>query len=451
MKSIIIGAGEVGSHLAKVLISENYDVIVIDQSEEACDNLAQTLDLMTISGSGTNPTVLKEAGINDASLLIAVTNSDEANILACLIASRCGVSTKIARVANNSSYFQNEELLAPSELGIDHLINSEELCAHEFIRLLTGIEAREVVEFAEGKVQLIAFHIQSDNPLINQPIQNIVRQNSFSRIRFTSIKRKNGETIIPQGSDSVLEGDEIFVMGSKPAVSELLQFSGVPLRHKLERLVIAGATPIGIQTARMLESKPIQVTIIETDLKRAEHAVSVLKRATVLHGSYLDPNLLAEAQISYADSFISVTGDDEDDIMACVMAKSAGAERTMPLIQRPLYLPILASITELDSAVSRHLTAVNDILRLVRRGHVLAATVLRDIDAEVLELVVQNRAKVAGKKIHSIPFPDRALIGSVVRDGKVLTPTGDLVIQPGDDVIVCSQSRSIPSVEALFV
>ena len=450
MKSIIVGIGEVGSHLAQVLISESYDVIAIDQSEEACDRLAQNLDLMVISGSGTNPTLLKEAGINDANLLIAVTNSDEINMLACLIASRCGVRTKIARVSD-SNYFQNEELLSPSELGIDHLINSEELCAREFIRLLTGIEAREVVEFAEGKVQLIAFHIQSDNPLINQPIQNIVRQDAFSRIRFTSIKRKNGKTIIPKGSDCVLDGDEIFVMGSKPAVSELLQFSGIPLRHKLERLVIAGATPIGIQTARMLESKPIQVTIIETDLKRAEHAVSVLKKATVLHGSYLDPNLLAEAQISYADSFISVTGDDEDDIMACVMAKSEGAERTMPLIQRPLYLPILASITELDSAVSRHLTAVNDILRLVRPGHVLAATVLRDIDAEVLELVVQNRSKVSGKKIHSITFPDRALIGSVVRDGKVLIPTGDLVIQTGDDVIVCSQSRSIPSVEKLFV
>ena len=450
MKSIIVGIGEVGSHLAKVLISESYDVIVIDPSEEACDRLAQNLDLMAICGSGTNPTLLKEAGITDTSLLIAVTNSDETNMLACLIASRCGVSIKIARVSD-SSYFQSQELLTPSELGIDHLINSEELCAREFIRLLTGIEAREVVEFAEGRVQLIAFHIQSDNPLINQPIQNIVRQDAFSRIRFTSIKRKNGKTIIPKGSDCVLDGDEIFVMGSKPAVSELLQFSGIPLRHKLERLVIAGATPIGIQTARMLESKPIQVTIIETDLKRAEHAVSVLKKATVLHGSYLDPNLLAEAQISYADSFISVTGDDEDDIMACVMAKSAGVERTMPLIQRPLYLPILASITELDSAVSRHLTAVNDILRLVRPGHVLAATVLRDIDAEVLELVVQNRAKVVGKKIHAIPFPDRALIGSVVRDGKVLIPTGDLVIQAGDDVIVCSQSRSIPSVEALFV
>ena len=450
MKSIIVGIGEVGSHLAKVLISESYDVIVIDPSEEDCDRLAQNLDLMAICGSGTNPALLKEAGITDTSLLIAVTNSDETNMLACLIASRCGVSIKIARVSD-SSYFQSQELLTPSELGIDHLINSEELCAREFIRLLTGIEAREVVEFAEGRVQLIAFHIQSDNPLINQPIQNIVRQDAFSRIRFTSIKRKNGKTIIPKGSDCVLDGDEIFVMGSKPAVSELLQFSGIPLRHKLERLVIAGATPIGIQTARMLESKPIQVTIIETDLKRAEHAVSVLKKATVLHGSYLDPNLLAEAQISYADSFISVTGDDEDDIMACVMAKSAGVERTMPLIQRPLYLPILASITELDSAVSRHLTAVNDILRLVRPGHVLAATVLRDIDAEVLELVVQNRSKVSGKKIHAIAFPDRALIGSVVRDGKVLIPTGDLVIQTGDDVIVCSQSRSIPSVEKLFV
>ena len=450
MKSIIVGIGEVGSHLAKVLISESYDVIVIDHSEEACDRLAQNLDLMAICGSGSSPTLLQEAGINDASLLIAVTNSDEVNMLACLIASHCGVRTKIARVSNGN-YFQNQELLTPPELGIDHLIHPEELCAREFIRLLTGIEAREVVEFAEGRVQLIAFHIQSNNPLINQSIQNIARNDTFSRIRFTSIKRKNGKTILPKGSDRVLDGDEIFIMGSKPAVSELLQISGISLQHKLERLVIAGATPIGIQIARMLESQSIQITIIETDLKRAEHAVSVLKKATVLHGSYLDPNLLAEAQISYADSFISVTGDDEDDIMACVMAKSEGAERTMPLIQRPLYLPILASITELDSAVSRHLTAINDILRLVRRGHILAATVLRDIDAEVLELVVQNQSKATDKKIRAIDFPDGSLIGSVVRDGKVLVPTGDLVIQTDDDVIVCSQSSAIPSVEALFI
>jgi len=450
MKSIIVGTGEVGSHLAKVLISESYDVIVIDPLEEACNRLAQNLDLMTICGSGANPILLKEAGITDTSLLIAVTNSDEINMLACLIASRCGVRTKIARVSDGN-YFQSGELLTPSELGIDHVINPKELCAREFIRLLTGIEAREVVEFAEGKVQLIAFRIQSNNPLINQSIQNIVQRDTFSRIRFTSIKRKSGETILPKGNDKVLDEDEIFVMGGKPAISELLQFSGIPLQHKLERLVIAGATPIGIQIARMLESQPIQVTIIETDLKRAEHAVSVLKKATVLHGSSLDPNLLAEAQISSTDSFISVTGDDEDDVMACIMAKSKGAERVMPLIQQPLYLPILASITELDSAVSRHLTAVNDILRLVRRGHVLAATVLRDIDAEVLELVVQNRSKAADQKIRAINFPDGALIGSVVRDGKVLIPTGDLVIQAGDDVIVCSQSSAIPNVEALFI
>jgi len=449
MKSIIIGAGEVGFQLAKVLLAENYDVVIIDQSEVACQRLSNNLDLMTFCGSGASPSLLETAGISDTDLLIAVTDSDEINILACLIASHCNVKNKIARVAN-TNYFSDNQIITVNDLGIDHLISSERLCAREFIRLLKAAEAREVVEFAKGRVQLIAFHVQEDNPIIGCSIEELSHRKMFSQLRFVAIKQKDGDTILPKGKDEIQPRDEVFVMGSRSAISDLLKISGISPQHNLERLVIAGATAIGIEISKMLESEPVKVTIIEPNLQNAEEASSTLTKATVLNGSFLDRQILAEAGISEADSFVSVTGDDEDDIMSCVMAKAEGAQRTMPLVQEPSYLPILASITEIDSAVSRHLTLVNDILRLLRRGDVLSAILMRDVDAEVLEFVVHKKSKINGEKIHSIHFPHGAVIGAIVRSSEVIVPTGEIAIQSEDHVVVFSQPEAIPKVESLF-
>ncbi len=450
MKAIIIGAGEVGFQLAKVLLAEKYDVVVIDRSEVACQRLTDNLDLMTLCGSGANPSLLHTAGITNTELLIAVTHSDEINMLACLIASRCNVPTKIAKVAD-SDYFNDNQIIAEDDLGIDHLIRSDRLCAREFIRLLKAAEAREVVEFAKAKVQLIAFHVQQNNPIIGSSIEELSHQKTFSKLRFVAIKQKSGATILPKGRDEIQPGDVIFVMGSRSAITNLLKISGISPQHRLERLVIAGATAIGIEISKLLESESVKVTIIEPNLQNAEKASSILTKATVLHGSFLDRQILAEAGITQADSFVSVTGDDEDDIMSCVMAKAEGAQRTMPLVQEPTYLPILASITEIDSAVSRHLTLVNDILRLLRRGDVLSAVLMRDVDAEVLELVVHKESKINGKKINSVVFPRGAVIGAIVRFDEVIVPTGEVTIQPKDDIIVFSQPEAVSKVESLFV
>lgn len=449
MKAIIVGAGEVGFQLSKVLLAEGYDVVAIDQSQSACNRLAETLDLMTLCGSGSAPSLLETAGINGADLLISVTNSDETNILATLIANRCGVKNKIARVSN-STYFDNT-IITRADLGIDHTINSERLCAAEFIRILQSAEAREVVDFAEGKIQLVAFNIESDNPLIDCSIEALSNREIFSELRFVAIKKRDGEsTIMPRGSDKIATGDEIFVMGSRRAVTNIMKISGISSSHKLERLVIAGASPIGIEVAKQLEPSSVKVSIIEPDIYKAEQASSILKKAIIIHGSFLERQILAEAGISEADSFISVTGDDEDDIMSCILSTAEGADRTIPLIQEPTYLPILASITEIDSAVSRHLTLVNDILRLLRTGNVLKDVLIKDIDAEVLELVVGSKSKVCNKKISVINLPRETVIGAIVRSGEVVLPEGNVIIEAGDDVVIFSQPEAIPQIESLF-
>ena len=449
MKAIIVGAGEVGFQLSKVLLAEGYDVVAIDQSQSACNRLAETLDLMTLCGSGSAPSLLETAGISNTDLLISVTNSDETNILASLIAKRCGVKNKIARVSN-STYFDNT-IITRADLGIDHTINSERLCAREFIRILRSAEAREVVDFADGKIQLIAFNIESDNPLIGYSIEEVSSREAFSELRFVAIKTRGGQsTIMPRGSDKINLGDEVFVMGSRMAVKNIMKISGISTSHNLERLVIAGASPIGIEVAKQLESSSVKVSIIEPDIHKAEQASSILKKAIIIHGSFLERQILAEAGIREADSFISVTGDDEDDIMSCILSTAEGADRTIPLIQEPTYLPILASITEIDSAVSRHLTLVNDILRLLRTGNVLKDVLIKDIDAEVLELVVGSKSKVCNKKISAINFPRETVVGAIVRSGKVVLPEGNVIIEAGDDVVIFSQPESIPQIESLF-
>ncbi len=454
MKAIIIGAGEVGFHTAAKLLTaeKNNDVVLIDESKEACQRVQEQLDLLTLQGPGASPPLLKEAGIEDAELLIAVTNCDEINILACLIASRYGVATKVARVSA-PDYCSEEGGMSPADFGIDLLINPEQLCAQEFFQLLNIPEAREIVEFEGGKVQLVSFQVKATNPLQGKPMIRLGEEKFISDLRFTAIKRKNGTTIVPKGPDYILAGDQVFAIGSREAITHLLELSGVSLDRKLNRVIIAGAGRIGIYLAQALEEHDTQVKIIESNREQAEAASTVLKRTTVLHGDYLQPGFLEDAGIEGIDGFVSVTGDDENDIMACVTAKQRGAVRVLALVQNPRYLPILATIPALDAAVSRHLIAVGSILRLVRRGQIVSVAPLREVDAEVIELVAGVRSKIAHKTITSLrgKFPDDALIGAIVRRDRVIVPTGDCVIQPGDRVIVFSMPEAIPSVEKFFV
>ena len=463
MKAIIIGAGEVGFHIAKLLTAQANDVVLIDESQAACDRVNEQLDLQTLRGSGASPRLLKTAGIDEANLIIAVTNSDEINMLACQIADRYKVSTKIARVSD-PDYFCTESDLAPKDFGIDLLVNPEQLCVAEFVRLLQIPEAREIVDFEDGSVQLISFRVKQSNPLIGKSLAELDANGLLADIRFAAISRRglsnnghpisngNRHIIIPKGTDVLRQGDEVFVIGSAIAVEQLLRISGIAFNQQLDRVIIVGASPIGIELARVLEERGTNVKLIEEDRTKAELASQALRRTTVLQGNYLQFRLLEEAGVEEVNGFISVTGDDEGDIMACMTAKENGAQRVLALVQQPRYLPLLARIPRLDGAVSRHLTVVSNILRLIRRGHIISVASLHGIDAEVIEIVAGINSKIAHKEFASFKtkFPDNAFIGAIIRRDRLIIPTGQSAIQPADRVIVFSLPGAIPVVEDLF-
>lgn len=463
MKAIIIGAGEVGFHIAKLLTAQANDVVLIDESDAACARVSEQLDLQTLNGSGASPRLLSTAGIMEADLLIAVTNSDEINMLACYIARRYGVNTKIARVSD-PDYFSTGNGLTPQDFGIDLLVSPEQLCVAEFVRLLQVPEAREIVDFESGKVQLVSFRTKQSNLLIGRSFADLDSSGLLEDIRFAAISRRaesgngnassNGsrDTIIPKGSDALQAGDEAFVIGSPLAVEQLLRISGITFNQQLNRVIIVGASAIGIGLASVLEESGTNVKLIEADPHKASIASETLKRTTVLQGDYLQSRLLEEAGIEGVNGFVSVTGDDENDIMACMTAKENGAQRVLALVQRPRYLPLLARIPRLDGAVSRHLTVVSNILRLIRRGNVVSVASLHGIDAEVIEIVAGVNAKIVHKELTSlkIKFPENAFIGAIIRREKLIIPNGQCVIQPADRVIVFSMPGAIPIVEDLF-
>ncbi|MBT5532267.1 Trk system potassium transporter TrkA [Candidatus Poribacteria bacterium] len=448
MKAIIIGAGEVGYHTAAVLTAEQHDVVVIDQSLQSLGRAEEHFDLMTVHGSGASPLTLQQAGPADADLLIAVTNSDEINILACLVGHRMNIPLTAARVSS-PDYFAEASTLAPKDIGIDLVVNPDELCAQEFFRLLNTPEAREAVDFVHGQVQLIAFQMKAGNPLCGREMREL-RQEVFTHpLLIAAIKRPDGSTVVPSGHDTIHDGDEIFAFGSPDAVHELLHRSGVTERP-LHRVVIAGCGRVGVGLARILEDAGAHVTLIDRDLGAAERASETLRRATVIHGEPLHDDVLEEANVSEADGFVSATGDDEHDIMACVAAKQKGAARVLSLIQKPRYLPVLDAMPSLDGAVSRHLTAVGHILRLIRRGEVISVASLHEIEAEAIELVAGKDARVLGHPLGKMKFPKDALVGAIVRDGEVIMPSGHDEIHAGDRVVVFCLPQAVGNVEKLF-
>lgn len=452
MKAIIIGAGEVGFHTAKLLTVDNNDVVLIDESEDACQRVKEQLDLQTLRGPGASPVLLKNAGIGDAELLIAVTNSDEINMLACQIADRYGVETKIARVSN-PHYFSEESGLTPQDFGIDLLVNPEHLCVEEFIRLLRTPEAREIVEFEDGRIQLAAFRIKQRNPFIGKSLAELDKNGVISDFRFAAIKRHaTPNIIIPRGKDVLMQDDDVFVIGSRLAIEQLFRLFGIIINAHLDRVIIVGASAIGIELARVLEDIGTDVKLIEPEENLAELASQSLKRTTVLGGDYLQLKLLEEAGIEDVDGFVSVTGDDENDIMACMMAREHGAQRALALIQKPRYLPLLARIPRLDGVVSRHLSVVSNLLRLIRRGNIVSVASLHEIDAEVIEIITGINAKIAHKELSSLKtkFPENAFIGAILRRENLIIPHGETVIQPADRVIVFSMPEAIPDVEDMF-
>ncbi|PIE20419.1 MAG: Trk system potassium transporter TrkA [Neptuniibacter caesariensis] len=451
MKIIILGAGQVGGTLAENLANENSDITVVDTDSVRLRELQDRLDIRTIEGKASYPSVLDQAGALDADMLIAVTNSDEINMIACQIAQTLfNTPTKIARVREHDYLNNNQKIFAEKGIPIDVRISPELLVTKHIKRLIQHPGALQVLDFADGRVQLVAVKAYYGGPLVGNEISYLRAHMPNVDTRVAAIFR-SGSPIIPQGDTVIEADDEVFFIAARKDIravmSELRR-----LDNPYKRILIAGGGNIGARLAESIEDE-LQVKIIERDLKRCNHLARTLDNTIVLQGSASDRDLLIEENIEDTDVFCALTNDDEANIMASMLAKRQGARTVMTLINNPAYVDLVQG-GAIDIAISPQQTTIGALLTHVRRGDVVAVHSLRRGAAEALEAVAhgdKSSSKVVGKAIEDINLPSGTTIGAIVRNDEVLIAHDDVVVESGDHVILfLVDKRKINEVERLF-
>lgn len=450
MKIIILGAGQVGGNLAEQLASEDNDITLVDTDTEHLRELGERLDVRTLVGHASYPNVLQQAGADDADMLVAVTNSDEINMVACQVAhSLFRTPKKIARIRADQ-YIARDELFAANDMPIDVLFSPEQVVTHHIKRLIEHPGTLQVMDFAEGKAQLVCVRARYGGLLVGQKLRQLRQHLPNADIRVAAIFRRD-RPIIPTGDTTIETADEVFFIADRKRIRAMMtELRRVEKGYR--HVVIAGGGQVGERLAEAIE-KHCQVKLIETNLKRCEHLASSLDSTLVLHGNASDRDLLLEESIDRADLFIAVTNDDDANIMSSLLAKRMGARKAMAIINNPAYLDLMQG-GEIDIVISPQLTSLSVLLTHVRRGDVASVHSLRRGAAEAIEAIARGdkkSSKVVGRKVADIPLPPGSTIGAVIRDDDVLVVENELEILSGDHVILfVVDKKHIPAVERLF-
>ena len=439
MKIIILGAGQVGSSLAQNLANEANDITIIDKDDARLRELVDRIDIGIVNGDAAHPSVLIQAGIEDADLLIAVTSRDEINMVACQVAySLFRTPTKIARIRSNA-YLARPELFRPEAIPIDVLISPERLVSDYIFRLLEHPGALQVLDFADGLVQLVAVRAYYGGPLVGQELSFLREHMPSVDTRVAAIYRRD-RAITPEGSTIIEADDEVFFIAAKADIRAVMsELRRMEIQYK--RIIIAGGGNIGFRLASNLESN-YGVKVIEYNKERCQYLSENLRQSIVLYGSGSDQELLLEENIEDTDVFLALTNDDEANIMSSMLAKRLGARKVMTLISNPAYVDLVQG-GEIDIAISPQQTTIGSMLTYVRRGDIVNVHSLRRGAAEAIEVIAhgdERSSKVVGKAIEDIDLPAGATIGAIVREmekgSQVLIAHDDIVVESGDHVIV---------------
>jgi trk system potassium uptake protein TrkA len=450
MKIVILGAGQVGGSVAESLVSEQNDITVVDIEPQRLRLLQDRLDLRTVTGSAAHPTILTEAGIEDADLLIAVTQSDETNLVACRLAARMfNVPRRVARV-RATDYLANDRVLGDDGFDVDLAICPEQILTDYIVKLVEFPEALQVLDFADGKVSLVAVRAFSGGPLVGHPLKDLRRHIPNIDTRIVAIFRGD-RSIVPDGDTIIEAGDEVFCLAATGHIRQVMH----ELRRMdrpVKRVMVAGGGNIGLRLAQALEDA-YSVRVIEHNKRRCEVLAARLGRALVLNGDTTDEGLLEDENIAEMDLFVAVTNDDENNIMSSLLAKRMGARRVVALINRRSYVDLLQS-GQIDIAISPAQATIGTLLAHVRRGDVVAVHSLRRGAAEALEAVVhgdRESCRVTDRRVDEIDLPAGTTIGAVVRGNEVIMAHHDTMIRAGDHVIVfVADKKTLPRVERLF-
>jgi trk system potassium uptake protein TrkA len=445
MRIVIAGMGDVGYHLAKQLSSEEHDIIAIDKDEDRLSHSDSMADILTINGSATSISTLKEAQVERADLFVSVTSSEEVNVTSAIIAKKLGAKKTIARIGN-SEYLEEKINKNFAEIGVDFMIYPEELAAREMVNLILRSAATDVMDFEDGKLSVIGLRLDKDAPVIRKSVLDIAKEFETFDFRIVALHR-NFKTIIPKGNDKFLPNDQVFVITKPEGNNFVMKLAGKE-EIKFDNIMILGGSKIGRRIAELLEDK-MTIKIIESDEEKSVKLADSLSKTLVIKGDGRDIDLLAQEGIIDVDAFVAVTEDAETNIITCLMAKHLGVKKTIALVDKVDYIPLTQTIG-LDSLINKKLIAANNISRFIRKSNIVALSTIEGIDAEILEYMVQPHSTVTKKLIKDLNFPKEAIIGGIVRGEESIIAVGDTKIQNGDKVVVFALPGGAKQTEKFF-
>jgi len=447
LKIIIVGAGEVGYNIASRLASENKRVIVIDKNQAAAQRISEDLDIQVVTASGSNPQVLIDAGIKDADILLAVTDSDETNLVACLITDLISPTTKKLARLRDQDFYPYHDRLKNENPHIDAVINPKIEVVNAIRELMDVPGAIEVGDFVDGQVKYIGIRIDTHSPVAGMKLFDFPSKFGENRPLIAAIIRNN-EIIVPRGNNKVMAGDLIYFVCETDKLDEMLNLFGKKTLPIQSTLIIGGGR-IGERLAKILEKDKIQTKIIESDIDRCHYLAEQLDKTIILHGDGSDQRLFFEENANLTDVVVSVTNDDETNILVSLLAKNMGVKDTITRIGKSNYFPLLSTIG-IEKVVSPRLSAVSSILQDIRKGKILSDISIFGERGEFIEAIALETSDITNKPLKKLSFPKGAILVCIIRNEHIMIPTGDSIIKPGDRIILFSVKQAVKKLEKLL-
>lgn len=446
LKLIVCGAGIIGSNLAKNLSEEGHEVTLIEQKPGVAERAAEKLDVQVRVGSAFEPQILEQAGVEQADMVIAVTNSDVANLTICSLAAAYGAKKKIARV-RDMALSELVERHGHDHFHFDEIINPDEVTAQTIVKVLEAPGSREVADFAAGKILLRSFSVPEESPLVGERLGDL-REFDFPWPFVMVAINRGGKVTVPRGEDVIHASDRIYVLLPKPSLAEFLTFVYDSVRLP-KKVIIYGATNTGTSLAKILSEKVPDVVLLEENRSRAEKVAGELDNVRVIHGLASETDILRECGVEAVDAYIAVSSSDHHNLISAVLAKQMGAKITVITTHQPDYTPIVEGLG-IDVLINPRLLATDQIMRIVRGERISHVASLPEVKAEVMELVAEPDSPITRKPLKDIKFPKNSIIGAISRGNDVILASGDSHVQAGEPVVVFCQEDAVPQLEKMF-
>jgi trk system potassium uptake protein TrkA len=445
MKIVIAGAGDVGFHLAELLETQNQDITLIDLEEPLLDYAATHLDVMTVQGDVSSLEVLRNSGVANAKLFIAVTTQESTNLLVCILAKKLGAKQTIARVSN-PEYLEKGQREYFQQIGVDNIFAPTMLAAKEIQRLISRVSATDVFEFEDGKISIIGFTVDNSSYIAGESLRAIRKHIPDNELKIILVLR-NDQTIIPTPDLVIEASDHLYIATGLKDFESVNKYFGKTLQ-KVKKIMIIGDTRIALYTAQLLE-KDYAITMVAKREATCKKFVEVLEHALVIEGNPANTDLLKEEGLKDMDALIALTPNSELNIISCLMAEKAGVYKTIALVDNSAYTHISQSIG-VDTLINKKILAANNIFRFVRKGRIEAIASFHGVDAEIIEFVIHKSNRITRNRLDDLKLPDDAIIAGVIRDEKGVIPSPDFILDVGDKVIVCVLPAGMKRVEEIF-